>query len=129
MNKPDPAFLRAPPLTVAAQKGGVHKTPLVLTLEVYEVLLRERQLPAHKFSMRDLIEEAVGTHFNLGPPAGHWLAQYRFYRSQAQCDQVNAARERIQRKDNEIRIWAQCSLHPDLEGSYFVREDVGSDAV
>ena len=26
-------------------------------------------------------------------------------------------------------LWPQCSLHPDLDDSYFVREDVGSDAV
>ena len=59
-----------------------------------------------------------------------WLDQHRFYLSQAQCNQVNAAQERIQMKDNEIRIqWPKFSLHPELEGSYFVRENVGSDAV
>ena len=59
-----------------------------------------------------------------------WLDQHRFYLSPAQCDQVNAAQERIQRKDNEIRIqWPKFSLHPDLDDSYFVREGVGSDAV
>ena len=47
---------------------------LVLNLEIYtalQALLRERQLqlPEEKFSMRDLIEEAVRAHFNLGPPA------------------------------------------------------------
>ena len=53
-----------------------------------------------------------------------WLDQHRFYLSPAQCDQVNAALERIQRKDNEIRIqWPKFSLHPDLDDSYFLRED------
>ena len=47
---------------------------LVLNLEIYtalQALLRERQLhlPEEKFSMRDLIEEAVRSYYNLGPPA------------------------------------------------------------
>ena len=56
-----------------------------------------------------------------------WLDQHRFYLSQAQCDQVNAALERIEKKPmdvGEFRIrWPKFSLHPDLDDSYFLRED------
>ena len=59
--------------------------------------------------------------------AVRWLYQHRFYLSQAQCDQVNAVRERIRnepRKDYEfISRWPKFSLHPDLDDSYFLREE------
>ena len=56
-----------------------------------------------------------------------WLDQHRFYLSPAQCDQVNAALERIEDEPMEVgdfRIkWPEFSLHPDLDDSYFLRED------
>ena len=56
-----------------------------------------------------------------------WLDQNRFYLSPEQCEQVNAALDRIQKeplKDNEIRIkWPKFSLHPDRDDSYFLSEE------
>ena len=56
-----------------------------------------------------------------------WLDQHRFYLSQAQCDQVNAALARIEDEPMEVgdfRIrWPEFSLHPDLDDSYFLSED------
>ena len=61
----------------------------------------------------------------------HWLDRHRFYLSQEQCDQINAALDRIQKEPlNSFRgLWPKFSLHPDLDDSYFWREGVGSDAV
>ncbi|MYD89334.1 MAG: hypothetical protein F4Y08_03195 [Caldilineaceae bacterium SB0662_bin_9] len=62
-----------------------------------------------------------------------WLDRHRFYLSQEQCDQVNAALERIQNEPmdvGELRIqWSKFSLHPDLDESFFLHEGTGSNSV
>ena len=70
------------------------------------------------------IEAATADNYHA---AIRWLDQHRFYLSQAQCDQVNAALARIEKKPmdvGEFRIrWPEFSLHPDLDDSYFLSED------
>ncbi len=70
------------------------------------------------------LEAATADNYD---PAINWLYGHRFYLSQKQCDQVNAALDRIRnepRKDYESIIrWPKFSLHPDLDDSYFLSED------
>ena len=76
------------------------------------------------------LEAATADNYHA---AIRWLDQHRFYLSPEQCDQVNAAMKRIEDEPMEVGkfriMWPTFSLHPDLDDSYFLREDVGPDSV
>lgn len=81
----------------------------------------------HRGDLDSAIVELEGaTHDNYHPSI-NWLDRHRFYLSQAACDRINAALDRIgsePREVGEIVIqWREFEPHSGLDDSYFFEDD------